>query len=104
MDYLPVQATSVPCECVFSSVKETDTAKQNRISPVLMEALQLLKFYLKKECLNFSAGWETSEEAMGVVRKSTHSLADALGVYDAEDRDARLDTILNELETYDGNF
>ena len=104
MDYLPMQATSVPCECMFSSAKETDTAKRNRMSPVLMEALQILKFYLKKERLNFTAGWETSEEAMSVVRKASHSLADALGVYDAEDRDARLDTILNELETYDGNF
>ena len=49
MDYLPIQATSVPCERVFSSAKETDTAKRNRMSPVLMEALQLLKFMLKKQ-------------------------------------------------------
>ncbi|KAH9012458.1 kinase-like domain-containing protein [Lactarius pseudohatsudake] len=41
MDYLPVKATSVPCKHVFSSAKETDTAKQNWISPLLMEALQL---------------------------------------------------------------
>jgi hypothetical protein len=27
MDYLPIQATSVPCERVFSLAKETDTAK-----------------------------------------------------------------------------
>jgi len=48
MDYLPIQATSVPCERVFSSAKETDTNKQNRMSTMLMEALQLLKFSLKK--------------------------------------------------------
>ncbi|KAF8268420.1 hypothetical protein EI94DRAFT_1553886, partial [Lactarius quietus] len=64
MDYLPIQATSVPCERVFLSAKETDTVKQNQISPVLMEALQPLKFSLKKEHLNFTAGWSTSEEAM----------------------------------------
>ncbi|KAF8265144.1 hypothetical protein EI94DRAFT_1554599, partial [Lactarius quietus] len=64
MDYLPIQAMSVPCEHMFSSAKETDTAKQNQISPVLMKALQPLKFSLKKEHLNFMAGWSTSEEAM----------------------------------------
>ncbi|KAF8271226.1 hypothetical protein EI94DRAFT_1556486, partial [Lactarius quietus] len=64
MDYLPIQVMSVPCECVFSSAKETDTTKLNQISPVLMEALHLLKFSFKKEHLNFMAGWSTSEEAM----------------------------------------
>jgi len=101
MDFLPVQATSVPCECVFSSAKETDTAKRNRISPLLMEALQLLKFSLKKERLNFTAGWATSEEAMGVAHKPSHGLADAL--FSSEDRDARLDDVLNELDIYDSN-
>ena len=103
MDYLPIQATSVPCERVFSSAKETDTAKRNRMSPVLMEALQLLKFSLKKERLNFMAGWATSEVAMGVAPKPSHSLADALVMCDAEDRDARLDGILKDLDMYDGN-
>ncbi|OJA20567.1 hypothetical protein AZE42_14066 [Rhizopogon vesiculosus] len=30
MDYLPIQASAVPCERVFSSSAETDTKKQNR--------------------------------------------------------------------------
>src|ERR1700687_5518960 len=64
MDYLAVQATSVPCERVFSSAKETDTAKRNRISPLLMEALQMSKFWLKKQRLNFMDGWATSEADM----------------------------------------
>ena len=103
MDYLPVQATSVSCERVFSSAKETDTAKRNRISPVLMEALQLLKFSLKKERLNLTAGWATSEDAMGAVHKPSRGLADALFVCKAEDRNARFNDILNELDIYDGN-
>jgi hypothetical protein len=49
MDYLPIQALSVPCEHIFSSSSETDTKKRNSISPLLMEALQMLNFYLKKE-------------------------------------------------------
>jgi hypothetical protein len=42
MDYLPIQASSVPCEQAFSLSAETDTAQRNWISPVLMEALQML--------------------------------------------------------------
>ncbi|KIK19412.1 hypothetical protein PISMIDRAFT_43550, partial [Pisolithus microcarpus 441] len=57
LDYLPIQASSVPCECVFSSSSETDMKKHNCITPALMEALQMLKFGLKKERLDFTRGW-----------------------------------------------
>ena len=66
MDYLPIQASSVPSERVFSSSAETDTKKQNRISPLLMEALQMLKFYLKKKRLDFTESWVTTELQMTV--------------------------------------
>jgi len=62
MDYLPVQASAVPCECIFSSSAKMDTKRRNRISPLLMEALQMLKFHLKKMHLNFTDGWEVTEE------------------------------------------
>jgi hypothetical protein len=64
MDYLPIQASSVPCERIFSSSAETATKKRNRISPLLMEALQMQKFRLKKERLNFMDGWVTQEKQM----------------------------------------
>lgn len=64
MDYLPIQASSVPSERVFSSSAETDTKKRNRINPDLMEALQLLKFAYKKDRLNFTSGLLTSKEEM----------------------------------------
>jgi len=67
MDYLPIQASAVPCECVFSLSAESDTKQRNRIHPDLMEALQvqkLLKFLLKKEHLNFMDGWITNEREM----------------------------------------
>lgn len=64
LDYLPIQASSVPCERVFSSSAETDTKKRNRISPLLMEALQMLKFALKQDRLDFTSGWITSEGEM----------------------------------------
>lgn len=54
MDYLPIQASAVPCEHVFSLSADTDMKKRNRIKPELMEALQVLKFALKKEQINFT--------------------------------------------------
>jgi hypothetical protein len=59
MDYLPVQASSVPCERVFSSSSETDTKKRNRLATDLMEGLQLRKYKLKKERLDFVKHWVT---------------------------------------------
>jgi len=38
---------------------------------------------------------------MGVAHKPSHGLADAL--FSSEDRDARLDDVLNELDIYDSN-
>jgi hAT family C-terminal dimerisation region len=64
MDYLPIQASSVPSERVFSSSAETDTKKRNCIHPILMEALQMLKFALKKERFDFMQGWMTSESIL----------------------------------------
>ena len=64
MDYLPIQASSVPCERVFSSSAETDTNRRNRLSPLTMEALQILKFHLKKARLTFTEGWVTSTKQM----------------------------------------
>jgi len=64
MDYLLVQASAVPCEQVFSSSGETDMKKRNQISPLTMEALQMLKFDLKKRRLDFIQGWVTSEKEM----------------------------------------
>jgi hypothetical protein len=64
MDYLPIQASAVPCERVFSSSAETDTKRRNRIHPDLMEALQMQKFLLKKARLNFMDGWITAEGEM----------------------------------------
>jgi len=64
MDYLPIQASSVPSEHVFSSCAETDTKWQSQISPLLMEALQMLKFHLKKVRLNFTQAWIMPEKEM----------------------------------------
>lgn len=64
MDYLPIQASAVPCERVFSSSAETDTKRRNRISPITMEALQMFKYHYKKERLNFTEAWACAEKDM----------------------------------------
>ena len=64
LDYLPIQASAVPCERVFSSSGETDTKRRNRIHPLLMEALQMLKFSLKQRRLDFMQGWMTMDYDM----------------------------------------
>jgi len=97
MDYLAIQAMSVPCEQVFSSAKATDTVKQNQISPMLMEALQTLKFILEKWRLDFIKGWATPEVAM---RRELKSDVD-LGALLKDDADAAMDKILKEFCTYD---
>lgn len=96
MDYLPVQATSVPCERIFSSAKDTDTAKRNRINPSLMEALQMLKYSLKKERLNFMDGWQTPEAAMCAV-----SMPANLDTLFVDDPNAALDKLLISFGCYD---
>lgn len=62
MDYLPIQASSVSCERVFSSSSETDTKKRNRINGLLMEALQMLKFALKRDRLNVNERFPNTVE------------------------------------------
>ncbi|KAJ7479195.1 hypothetical protein FB451DRAFT_1032269, partial [Mycena latifolia] len=59
-NYAPIQATSIPSERIFSSSAETNTKRRNRTNPVLMEALQMLKFNFKKARLNFMADWQSA--------------------------------------------
>jgi len=63
-DYLPIQASTVPCEHVFLSSGKMDTKRRNHINPLTMEALQMLKFHLRKERLNLTKGWTMSEKQM----------------------------------------
>jgi hAT family C-terminal dimerisation region len=63
MDIIPIQASSVPCERVFSSGKETMAPRRRRISAKLMEALQMLKYSIKKgHPLNFTQGMRWTDE------------------------------------------
>jgi hypothetical protein len=73
MDVLPIQASAVPCERVFSSRKETMMARRNRISPELMEALQVLKYSVwNGQALNFTAGMEWNDELKELENHDMH--------------------------------
>jgi hypothetical protein len=90
MDYLPIQASSVPSERVFSSAAETDTKWCNRMGPVLMEALQMLKFHYKKQRLNFTTGYMFKEEDLELdkyVEDRTDTLGSVLNAEKGEDWD-----------------
>jgi hypothetical protein len=102
LDYLPIQASSVPCERVFSSAKETDTLKRNRIHPVLMEALQTLKFSLKKERFNFTGGWQTAPSEMKRTG-SAGTTKDLLAHLLTGDRQATTDALLHALSYTDND-
>ena len=68
MDVLPAQASSIPCERLFSSRKEPCTPRRNRIQPNLMEALQALKFSSRNGLLDLtehvSPGFDPLEDEM----------------------------------------
>lgn len=57
MTVLAIPATSVPSERVFSSSGRTDTAARNRLSPFMMEALQVLKFNQRNKALDFRSAF-----------------------------------------------
>jgi hypothetical protein len=63
-DVLPAQATSVPSEQVFSSSKHITTQERNKIDAEMVERLQILKFGLRQEKLDFLAAWVSRPEGM----------------------------------------
>lgn len=62
LDILPVQASAVSCERMFSSSKETCTLRRNLLSPALLEVLQVLKHIFKEGRLDFTSHLIVTEE------------------------------------------
>jgi hypothetical protein len=94
MDYLPIQASSIPCKWAFSSAKETDSSKHNQLNPMLMEVLQTLKFSLKIDqwSISFMDGWKTAEAEMIKPQQATEE--DLLAQLLTGDHQAITDTLL----------
>ena len=78
MDVLPAQASAVACERVFSSSKATCTLSRSRISPELMEALQILKFLYKQERLSFTSDLVAQENDYVIEGQVTARAIDEL--------------------------
>ena len=62
LDYLPSQASSVPCECLFSASKQTAVDHQAHLSSQKFEYLQVLKFVWYKDIPDFTALNDEVEE------------------------------------------
>jgi hypothetical protein len=62
LDILPVQASAVPRERLFSLSKETCTLRRNLLSAATIEVLQVLKHLYKQDRLNFTSHWIAKEE------------------------------------------
>jgi hypothetical protein len=97
MDIIPIQATSVPCERAFSSGKETMAPRRRRIAPDLMEALQILKYSIRK--VNFTEGMSWSDEMKEfeyMARTAPSEDADTYGrnLNQAEQDDIELENIV----------
>ena len=75
MNYLSIQASSVPCERVFSS-KETITARRNKLAPNLVEALQMQKFAKRHAVVSFTEGFDRDEEIAELEAQEDSQLAD----------------------------
>lgn len=75
LDYLAIQASSVPCERAFSSSSLTDTKRRNRLGPMMFEALQVLKHWYKKDRIKWMDKWITAEEEMSASTSSNDALA-----------------------------
>jgi hypothetical protein len=62
LDILPVQASAVPCERIFSSSKETCALRRSLLSAPMLEVLQVLKHLYKQDRLDFASHWVSKEE------------------------------------------
>ncbi|KAF7330238.1 putative AC transposase [Mycena venus] len=67
LDVLPVQASAVPCERVFSSSKETDSLRRSSLSPRMIEMLQILKFIYRQDRLKFCDDLIATEAECSVI-------------------------------------
>jgi len=52
---LPVQASAIPCEHLFSAAKLIATDHHARLSPAIFEELQILKFAWCDKLINWAA-------------------------------------------------
>ena len=65
LDYLPIMASSVSSERAFSSAGITISKRRNRLGPDLVEALQFLKCWFRRDLIFREDPTIASEHNMG---------------------------------------
>ncbi|KAI6122045.1 hypothetical protein F5141DRAFT_1211659 [Pisolithus sp. B1] len=80
-------------------LETTDPLKFWEISPILMEALQMLKYHLKQEWLDFLVNWAVSPASL--TEDEPKESADGMKKYDIHVPD--LETLLNKSVAEDGD-
>jgi hypothetical protein len=60
LDVLPAQASSVPCERLFSAGKEIATARRSHLGSERFEELQMMKFAWRDSILDMAA-WNSAQ-------------------------------------------
>jgi len=60
LDVLPCQASSVPCERLFSASKQVATDRRARLGAVMFEVLLIMKFAWKKDLKDIAA-WNSMQ-------------------------------------------
>ncbi|KIJ19762.1 hypothetical protein PAXINDRAFT_7043 [Paxillus involutus ATCC 200175] len=72
------QALAVPLEWVFSLSKKTCSDHHNKLSPTMLEALQIFKFTYKQEQLNFTMDLVAEEKDYMISGPITPKAVDEL--------------------------
>lgn len=60
IDYLPCQASLVPCECLFSAGGEVATKQQAQLGAAWFEELQMMKFAWRNNIRDLAA-WNSAQ-------------------------------------------
>jgi hypothetical protein len=60
LDFLPCQASSVPCECLFSGGGEIATKRRARLGAECFEELQMMKFAWRNNIGDIAA-WNSAQ-------------------------------------------
>ena len=85
LDILPVQASAVPCERMFSSSKETCGLRRSLLSASTLEVLQVLKQLYDDEQLNFSSRLLAKEDDYAIDNATEGAIHELISVGNLEE-------------------
>jgi uncharacterized protein YaeQ len=94
LDILPVQASAVPCERIFSSSKETCALRRSLLSASVLEILQVLKHLYKEEHLQFSSHLVAKEEDYAIDHATEEAIQELISLGNIEE----LRDLLNSMD------